>query len=142
MGTSKQEQLDLFEGRVPFDDSDSDTDQDSQVSTQQQLLASTAANAFSSQPSRSFSTWQNCDLAESTPDHAASQCSCQSDTVAASDLGCEQSPGSDETDPVDPKGDSSSSGDDTSSSDSDSSSSSDDDPDGVQPIEMATETHR
>lgn len=141
MGTNKQEQLDLFEGRTTFDNDDSDTDQDSQVSTEQQLLASTAATAFTSQPSRSFSTWQGPDSVESAPDRGSGQCSCQSGTVAESELGCEQPPGGDETDLVDPKEDSSSSGDDTSSSDSDSSSNSDDDPDGVQPIEMATGTH-
>ena len=141
MGTSKQEQLDLFEGRIASDEDDSETDQDSQGGTQQQLLASTPASAFSSQPSRSFSTWQGPESAESAPDHASRPCSCQSSgPVAVSELGSEQHPGSDDKDSVDPKEDSSSSGEDTSSSDSDSSSNSDEDPDGVQPIEMAKAT--
>ena len=134
MGTSKQEQLDLFEGRMPSDEDLSDTDQEYQSGTQQQLTANPAAHTLSSQPSRSFSSWQSHGSAESAPDQASSQCSCQSEETT---IGSEP-PGDGETDPVDPRQDGSSSDEDTSSSESDSSSNSDDDPDDVQPIQIRT----
>lgn len=139
MGTSKQEQLDRFEGRIAADDDDSETDQDSQDSTEQQLLFSTAANTLSSQPSRSFSTWHGPESAEAAPKHASSRCSCQSDALAASnEFGSKQHPRNGENDSVGAEQHSSSSDSDTSSSDSDSTCSSDDDGDGMPPIEMAT----
>lgn len=131
MGTSKQEQLDLFEGRFPANEDFSDTDQEEQGSTHQQHVI-TAAPDFNSQPrSRLFSTWQSCESAEAAPEQASSQCCSQTEEVTVSI----DPPGDSERNPVDPKQDSSSSGEDSSSSESDSNSSSDDDPD-VQPIQI------
>lgn len=132
MGTSKQEQLDLFEGRLPSDEDLSDTDQEEQGSTNQQRVI-TAAQDLSTQPSRSFSSWQSHESAEASPEQVPNQCSCQSEDVTASS----KDPEDDERSPIVPTQDSSSSGEDTSSSGSDSNSSSDDDdPDGVPPIQI------
>lgn len=131
MGTSKQEQLDLFEGRLPSDEDFSDTDQEEHGSTKQQRVI-TAAQDFSSQPSRSFSSWPSRESAEASPEQVSNQCSCQAEDIAASSKSSED----DERSPTDPRQDSSSSGEDTSSSGSDSNSSSDDDPDGVPPIQI------
>ena len=131
MGTSKQEQLDLFEGRLPSDEDFSDTDQEEQDRTQRQRVI-TAAPDFSSQPSRSFSSWQSCESAQAAPDQASSQCACQTEEVTISN----NPPGDGERNPPDPKQDSSSSGEDSSSSESDSNSSSDDEPDNVEPIQI------
>ena len=131
MGTSKQEQLDLFEGRLPSDEDFSDTDQEEQGSTHQQRVI-TAAPDFGSRSSRSFSSWQSHDSAEAAPDQASGQCACQTEDVTISN----DPPGDGERKPLNPKQDSSSSGEDSSSSESDSNSSSDDDPDDVQPIQI------
>lgn len=132
MGTSKQEQLDLFEGRLPSDEDFSDTDQEEQGSTHQQRVI-TAAHDFSAQPSRSFSSWQSHESVDAAPEQASSQCSCQTQEVTVSN----NPPGDGERNPVDPKQDSSSSGEDSSSSsESESNSSSEDDPDDVQPIQI------
>lgn len=131
MGTSKHEQLDLFEGRLPSDEDFSDTDQEEQGSTHQQHVI-TAAHGLSSQPSRSFSSWQSHKSKKAAPEQASSQCSCQTEEVTVSN----DPPGEGDRNPVDPKQDSSSSGDDSSSSESDSNSSTEDDPDDVQPIQI------
>ena len=132
MGTSKQEQLDLFEGRLPSDEDFSDTDQEEQGSTNQQRVI-TAAQDLSTQPSRSLSTFQQShQSAGALPEQFSNQCSCQAEDVMARSKSSEM----DERSPIDPAQDSSSSGEDSSSSGSDSNSSSDDDPDGVPPIQI------
>ena len=130
MGTSKQEQLDLFEGRLPSDEDFSDTEEEQDSIHQQHVI--TAAPDSSSQPSRSFSSWQSHESAQAAPEQASSQCFCQTEELKLGN----SPPGDDERNPVDPKQDSSSSGEDSSSSESDSNSSSDDDPDDVQPIQI------
>ena len=131
MGTSKQEQLDLFEGRLPSDEDFSDTDQEEQGSPNQQRVI-TAAQDLSTQP-RSFSSWPSHESAEASSEQVSHQCSCHSEDITASS----KDPEHDERSPTDPRHDSSSSGEDTSSSSgSDSNSSSDEDPDGVPPIQI------
>lgn len=145
MGTSKQDQLDLFEGRAPSDEDCSDTDQDQEGSGQQQRTI-TAGEPFapqqetlgsSPQPSRSFTTWQNAKSEDTSSMQGFSQCSCQSDEAAMTHPSHKQANGDDNTNPLEPVQDSPSS-DDTSSSDSGSSSNSDDDAEGVPPIQIRT----
>lgn len=143
MGTSKQDQLDLYEGRIIASEeelSGSEEEAEQSSTLQHRVNGSQLATAgSSSQPSRAYLSWQSHHSEEPALVQDLGQCSCQSEDVRMTEHGHEQ-PGKDgETNPLEPVQDSSSSNEDTTSSDSDnSSSSSGEDPDDVQPIQINT----
>ena len=138
MGASKQDQLDLYEGRLASEEDLSSSDEEAEQRSTLRHRVNGAQLASIPQPIQACSNWQIHGSEEPAHMQDPSQCSCQSDDVRLTEQGHEQPEKDAETNPLEPVQDSSSSDEDTSSSDSDNSSSSGDDPDDVQPIQIET----